>query len=428
MGTWGSRTSRDPPIGSVTYANRLMPQFLYVARTASGENVTGTLTAGSKRETLLALAERSLFPLRVEPAEQRAASRQWLPRRRIKGQAVATNLAQLADLLQNGVPLLKSLDILAEQATQPELADVFSNLRDLVAEGVALDAAMARRPDVFNELAISMVRAGAEGAFLEDALKRTADFLELQEELKWRVVGAMAYPAFLAVAGTCVVFVLVVFFVPKFAELFARLEQQGGGLPAATVALLWLSDALGRYGLLLAAAIGFGFVWLRQAVRTERGRLVADRLKLKIPVAGPIFLNSAVSRFCRVLGTLLKNGVPLLKALSIASDSAGNRVLAAAIRASAENISSGESLSRPLADCGLIPRPIMAMISVAEESNTLDTVLVSIADGLDRKIGRQLDIMVRLVEPVMLLVMGTVILFVLVALLLPVFDMSATMS
>jgi len=405
-----------------------MPQYTYVARTASGQDVAGSMSAGSKRETLLALAERSLFPLHVEAASGGLPLWRWRPRKRVKPQLVATNLAQLADLLQNGVPLLKSLDILAEQAAQRELADVLAGIRDQVAEGASLDAAMARRSDVFGELPISMVRAGSEGAFLEDALKRTADFLELQEELKWRVVGAMAYPAFLAVAGTCVTLILVVFFVPKFAELFARLEQQGGGLPAATVALLWISDTLGRYGLFLAGALTLGVLWLRQAARTDRGRLLADGLKLKIPVAGSIFLNSAVSRFCRVLGTLLKNGVPLLKALQIGSDSAGNKVLARAIRASAENISSGESLSRPLAQCGLIPKAIMAMISVAEESNSLDTVLVSVADTLDRKISRQLDIMVRLVEPVMLLAMGTVILFVLVALLLPVFDMSATIS
>ncbi len=405
-----------------------MPQFSYVARTATGQDVTGTISAGSKHETLLALSERSLFPLRVEAADAGRQLWQWRPRRRIKAQLVATNLAQLADLLQNGVPLLKSLDILAEQASQRELAELLSGIRDQVAEGTALDAAMARHPEVFGELAVSMVRAGSEGAFLEDALKRTGDFLELQEELKWRVVGAMAYPAFLAVAGFCVVVILIVFFVPKFAELFARLEQTGGGLPAPTVALLWLSDTLGRYGLFLGAILTAVVLWLRKAAQTDRGRLVVDRFKLKIPVAGPIFLNSAVSRFCRVLGTLLKNGVPLLKALNIGSDSAGNKVLSQAIQASAENISSGESLSRPLAECGLIPGPIMAMISVAEESNSLDTVLVSIADGLDRKISRQLDIMVRLVEPVMLLVMGSVILFVLVALLLPVFDMSATVS
>jgi general secretion pathway protein F/type IV pilus assembly protein PilC len=156
--------------------------------------------------------------------------------------------------------------------------------------------------------------------------------------------------------------------------------------------------------------------------------MFVDQWKLKIPLLGGIFLSGAVSRFCRVLGTLLQNGVPLLKALEISSESAGNRILSGAIRASAENISSGDTLARPLANCGLIPRPIMAMITVAEESNNLDSVLVSIADGMDRKIAQQLDIMVRLIEPILLLVMGGVILFVLVALLLPVFDMNAAMG
>ncbi len=403
-----------------------MPQFSYTARTLSGEDVAGRMTAASARETLHALAEKALFPLRVEPVEERLP--RWRLQRRIKPQSVATNLAQLADLLQNGVPLLKSLEILAEQATPQELGEVFHDIRDSVAEGTPLDQAFARHPKVFPEITVSMVRAGCEGAFLEDALKRTATFLELQEELKWRVVGAMAYPTFLAIAGFCVTVVLIVFFVPKFAELFKRLEEQGGGLPTATVVLLGLSHFLSRYGLILAGALVALGLWLRRAVKTDRGRMITDRLRLQIPVAGPIFLSYAVSRFCRVLGTLLRNGVPLLKALEISSDSAGNRVLGRAIRASAENISSGDTLSRPLAQCGLIPRPIMAMITVAEESNNLDEVLVHIADGLDRKIARRLDVMVRLIEPAMLLTMGTVILFVLVALLLPIFDMSASFS
>jgi general secretion pathway protein F/type IV pilus assembly protein PilC len=337
-------------------------------------------------------------------------------------------LSQLADLLQNGVPLLTALNVLAEQATERELAVVLADVRDRVAEGASLDEAFARHPKVFDELTVSIVRAGSEGAFLEDALKRTADFLELQEELKWRVVGAMAYPSFLAAASAVVTVVLIVFFVPKFASIYARLEQQGGGLPWATVVLLWLSDVARSYGLFLLAALAAALVWLRTAVKTKRGRMTADRWKLRIPVAGPIFLNSAISRFCRVLGTLLKNGVPLLKALEISSESAGNWVLGRAIRASAENVSSGDTLSQPLAQCGLVPRPVMAMIRVAEESNNLDSVLVNVADALDRKIARQLDIMVRLIEPIMLLVMGGVILFVLVALLLPVFDLSASMG
>jgi general secretion pathway protein F/type IV pilus assembly protein PilC len=403
-----------------------MPQFTYLARTPSGEDVAGSITAGSKRETLNLLAEKGVFALRVEPVRETAG--RWRFRRRIKRRAIATNLSQLADLLQNGVPLLTALNVLAEQAAERELAVVLADVRDRVAEGASLDEAFAHHPKVFDELTVNMVRAGSEGAFLEDALKRTADFLELQEELKWRVVGAMAYPCFLAVASALVTTVLIVFFVPKFASLFARLEQQGGGLPWATVVLLWLSDFVRSYGVFFAAALGGALFWLQSAVKTERGRATADRWKLRIPVAGPIFLNSAISRFCRVLGTLLRNGVPLLKALEISSESAGNRVLARAIRASAENISSGDTLSRPLAQCGLVPRPVMAMIRVAEESNNLDSVLVNIADALDRKIARQLDVMVRLIEPMMLLVMGGVILFVLVALLLPVFDMSASMG
>lgn len=403
-----------------------MAEFSYTARTAAGTDVSGTMTAGSKRELLCALADRALFPLHVQSVEP--SKPRWSFGNRIKTQAVATNLMQLSDLLRNGVALLSALEILRDQAVPAALGEVFGELHDMVAEGVALDTAFARFPHVFNELTVSMVRAGSEGAFLEDALKRTSDFLELQEQLKSRVTGAIIYPAFLAVAGFCVVTVLIVFFVPKFAELFAKLERQGGGLPTATVMLLAISNTLSRYGILLVIGVGMLVTWLRRLARSPAGRMAVDQWKLKIPIMGSIFLNAAVSRFCRVLGTLLQNGVPLLKALEISSDSAGNRILSGAIRASAENISSGETLSKPLASCGLIPRPIMAMITVAEESNNLENVLVSIADGMDRKIAQQLDIMVRLIEPILLLVMGGVILFVLVALLLPVFDMNSAMG
>jgi general secretion pathway protein F/type IV pilus assembly protein PilC len=406
-----------------------MPEFSYTARTLAGEQVTGAIVAESRRDALSALFDRSLFPMKVENSESVGAKWQRImsTRRRIKTDIIATNLTQLADLLQNGVPLLTSLRLLSEQSTHPGLAEVLRDVHDRVADGLSLDKAMVRHPHVFDELTASMVRAGSEGAFLEEALQRTADFMQLQQELKSRLVGAMAYPAFLAVTGFVVTLVLVVFFVPKFAGLFQSLER-AGGLPAATVALLALSDFLRDFGLFVGIGAFMLISWVRRWFRKPQGRLLADRWKLRIPVAGPIFLNYAVSRFCRVLGTLLRNGVPLLKSLEISSESAGNLVLAKAITASAENISTGNTLSRPLANCGLIPKAVMAMISVAEESNNLDNVLVNIADGIDRKAARQLDIMVRLVEPAMLLVMGTVILFVLTALLLPIFDMSAALG
>ncbi len=402
-----------------------MPEFTYTARTLSGEDVSGTVSAATKRETFAALAEKSLYPIRVENADARRARWQW--KKRVGASVIAATLTQLADLLQNGVPLMGSLEILAEQTAHPTMAEVLKDVRDQVSEGQSLDVAFAAHPKVFDELAVSVVRAGSEGAFLEDALKRTADFLEMQEELKNRVVGAMAYPAFLAVAGTLVTVFLIVFVVPKFATLFERIEREGGGLPTPTVILLGTSSFLGHYGLWVAAALGGLVGWLRSLLHTPRGRKFFDRWKLRIPVVGKILLNSALSRFCRILGTLLNNGVPLLRALEISSESTGNKVLAEAIVRSAENVSSGETLARPLAESGLIPRSVMAMISVAEESNTLDSVLVGIADTIDRKTARQLDLMVRMIEPMMLMVMGSIILFVMVSLLVPVFDMNTTM-
>lgn len=403
-----------------------MPDFAYLARNTAGQDVSGTLTAGSKREALAALAEQALVALRVEA--RKAPLQLWKPRRRVGGRLLATNLAQLADLLQNGVPLLQALELLAGQSTSPALAEVLDDIRGHVADGMSLDQAFARHPQVFNDLTISIIRAGSEGAFLEDALRRIADFLELQEDLKSRLVGAMTYPAFLAGVGIVVTTVLVVFFVPKFATLFTRLERQGNGLPLPTIILLAISHALGHYGpVILLGLVGL-VVAIRRGLASPLGRRLLDKWKLRVPVAGQIFLGYAVSRFCRVLGTLLHNGVPLLRALEISSQSAGNVVLSQAIRDSAQNVSAGNTLARPLAACGLIPRSIMAMITIAEQSNNLDQVLVQIADTIDRHNARRIDVMVRLVEPLMLMVMGGLIMFVITALLLPVFDMSASMG
>lgn len=402
-----------------------MPDFAYVAKTATGEQITGTLTAASEREALSILGERALFPLKV--AKDKPARSWGGGSKRVKPQVLATTLMQLGDLLSSGVPMLRSLEVLGKQASNRALADVMSDVRAQVSEGTPLDAAMARHPEVFNELTVSMVRAGSEGGFLEDVLKRTASFIEQQEDLKGRVVGAATYPALLGIAGFTATTVLIVFFVPKFAEMFERLKE-AGELPLVTVGLLWTSDFLGAYGIFLAAAAIGAVVWARKQIQTERGRLIWDGLKIKAPLMGSVVLNLAVARFCRVLGTLLRNGVPILKSLEISSDSTGNRVLARAIRAAAENISSGQSLAKPLAECGLFPQSVVEMISVAEESNNLENVLIGIADGIDRRTERQLDLTVRLIEPAMLLVMASVILVVVIALLLPVFQMSATIG
>lgn len=402
-----------------------MPQFTYTAKTAEGQMSSGVIQADDRRAALLQLADQSLRPVKVQ-AKSGLNMEQWSSplKSRVSGEVMAATLSQMSDLLDNGVPLLEALDILTEQATHPTIKTVMSTIRADVAEGVNIDQAMAKHA-IFDELTLSMVRAGTEGAFLEDALKRTALFLERREELKGKVTGALAYPAFLLFAGIAVTIVLIIFFVPKFEKLFERLERSGQGLPAPTIILLGTSDFLMAYGwLLILALAGAGFAFLQWA-KTEKGRWILDGVRLKLPIFGPILHSSAVARFCRVLGTLLANGVPIVKALNISSTSTGNRRLEEAIKKSCENIQSGETLSAPLSVSGLVPPAVMAMINVAERSNALDTVLIKIADRTEKKIEQQLGTMVRLIEPLTLVLIGSLVLFVLVGLLLPIFDMSA---
>jgi general secretion pathway protein F/type IV pilus assembly protein PilC len=398
-----------------------MPEFAYVARNASGERVNGTVMAGSHREVVNILAGKSLFPIQVDSADRPLRG----SGRRVKGQTMAVAYAQLASLLASGVPLLRAIDVLRKQSSNAVFSRVMGEVRDRVEQGEGLGDAMSRYPRVFSEMAVNMVRAGAEGGFLEEALDRVAQFTEQQEDLKARTVGALAYPVFLAVVGTSIVICLIVFFVPKFGELFQSLRERGE-MPALTEWLLALSTGLQQWGLFLLGGLAVLGVLVKARLATEEGRRLRDRLKLALPLLGKIFESLAVARFCRVLGTLLRNGVPILKSLEIARDAAGNRVLSEAIEAASENISAGQSLATPLAASGHFPATVVEMISVAEESNTLDEVLVQIADGLEKRTSRRLDLAVRLLEPLLLLLLAGAVLGVVVALLMPIIKMSST--
>lgn len=401
-----------------------MPEFAYTARRADGQVAQGSMQAVDRQQVLLALAKQSLTPLKVQAKSGFDLKSIQLPlKKRVSGEIMAATLSQLSELLDNGVPLLESLDILSKQSTSPVMQAVLTAIRNDVAEGVNIDQAMAKH-SVFDELTLSMVRAGAEGAFLEDALKRIAIFLERREELKGKVTGALAYPAFLLVAGILVTVVLIVVFVPRFEALFSRLEKSGQGLPMPTVMLLAASDFLRSYGWLVVGAVAAVGVGFNQWAQTTQGRWLLDGVRLKLPVFGAILHHSAVARFCRVLGTLLTNGVPIVRALQISSSSTGNKRLEQAILRSCENIKSGETLSAPLSASGLVPPSVMAMIHVAERSNTLDSVLLRIAERTELKIEQQLGTMVRLIEPMTLVLIGALVTFVLAGLLLPIFDMS----
>jgi len=400
-----------------------VPEFVYDARATSGQRSKGTLTANSEREVLAMLDARGLFPVSIKPAQAARQGRSW--GKRVKGRHMAAFYSQLADLLRSGVPLLRSLEILERQSSQPSLGLVVREVRAKVAEGTGLAEAMAQHPKTFDELTVSMVRAGQEGGFLEDVLKRIADFTEHQEDLKAKVVGALAYPVFLALVGFLVLNALVIFFVPRFEGIFKKLEESGD-LPGITKALMGTSHFLQQQGWWLVLLFVGAIVLFRRWAATERGRLLVDTWRLHMPGAGSIYLHLALSRFTRILGTLLHNGIPILQSLKIAKDSTGNRVLTQAITDAGENIRAGDSLAAPLAACKHFPRDVVEMMAVGEESNNLEKVLTDIADGLEKRTARQLELFVRLLEPVMLLVMALITLVVVAGLLLPVFKMSST--
>ena len=400
-----------------------MPDYAYTARDTTGQKITGTISAATEREVIAILSGKSLFPVQVSTDKVVVAGSSL----RVKGTVMANVYSQLSSLLRSGVPLLRSIAVLRDQTSNKNLKAILDDVYHRVEDGTTLADAMVRYPKAFSEMAVNMMRAGGEGGFLEDALDRVAQFTETQEELKGRTVSAMAYPIILGTAGTAVVTVLIVFFVPKFAEMFERLRERNE-LPIVTDWLLWVSDVSRAWGWLVLLAMAIVGAWIYMRLKTEEGRRMSDLFKLKTPFAGPIFQSFAVARFCRVLGTLLHNGVPILKALEISRDAAGNRILSKAIADASENISAGQSLAQPLEKSGHFPKMVVEMISVAEESNTLDRVLVELADGLERRTTRQLDLMVRLLEPVMLLMLAGVILVVVIALLVPVIKMSSTLG
>jgi general secretion pathway protein F/type IV pilus assembly protein PilC len=403
-----------------------MPEFTYEAMAGTGIRSQGTLTANSEREVMAMLDARGMYPIRIAASKSGVIAGKG--GRRIKKSILATFYGQLADLLHSGVPLLRSLELLQRQTTNVALSEVLREIRAKVADGTSLAEAMSRHPRAFDDLAVSMVRAGQEGGFLEDVLRRIADFTEHQQELMAKVVGSVVYPVVLAIAGTGIIILLMLFAVPRFEPIFKKLEDKGD-MPGLTVVVVTISHMIGSWvgavlGIVLALAL-FGF---RAWAGTEGGRRKLDAVKLRIPGAGKIFVSLAISRFTRILGTLMHNGIPILQSLRIAKDSMGNKVLADAIEKSAENIKAGNSLAKPLGASGLFPNDIVEMVAVGEESNNLENVLINISVALEKRTTRALELFVKLLEPVLLLVMAFFIFIIVMALLLPVFKISSVVN
>lgn len=399
-----------------------MPSFSYRAVNSTGQTIAGVLTAENYGVALRQLEEQSLYPVVVKEgaAETTLTLGGW---RRIKAAHLTTFYSQLADLLKAGVPMLRSLDVLSRQGSQGGLSQVLKELREDVAGGMALGDAMAKQPRVFSPLHASMVRAGEQGGFLEDVLHRIAVFSEKQDELRNKVVGAMIYPAILVCVGSAVVLVIMLLVVPKLRE-----QMRPETFNVMTVMVFTVADFLRLHYVTLGVALALVFASITAWIKTDGGRRAFELVKLKAPVMGKIMTMVAICRFCRILGTMLHNGVPILQALRISKDSAGNKILADVIEQSADSVKKGAALSTPLGASGLFPPTVVDMIAVAEESNNLETVLVQIADTNEARTARAIDLGVRVLEPVLLVVMAGVVFCIAVALLLPILTMGAAVQ
>ena len=400
-----------------------MPDFAYVARDMSGKSLAGTIAAANARDAATQLGAKSLFPITITVNK----TSQVKMTRRVPGAQMGSFYAQCASLLRAGVPMLRTLTLLSNQTGgNRTLQNAVSEIRGRVEEGESLGEAMGRYPRIFNEMAVNMVRAGSEGGFLEDALERVGVFVEKQEEIKGKTMGAIAYPVFVMFVGVVVVSILLIFFVPQFNEIFAGLKAKGQ-LPQVTELLLALSKFMSGYWWVILGTIGIIGLSINQYLKTPRGKHNADLLKIKTPLLGSVFLNLAVARFCQVLGTLLQNGVPILRSLEISRHAAGNLILSESIEAASEEITAGERLAKQLEKCGHFPQTVVEMISVAEESNSLDSVLVTISENLERTTFRRLETVVRLLEPMMLLILAAMVMFVVLALMIPILNSSSAL-
>jgi len=395
-----------------------MATFAYIARDTAGQRVEGKLAGASAQSVLAELQSRQLAPVQVQEVRD-----QPRVQRRVSARQLANAYRQLADLLHAGVPLLRALRLLGRSKSNPRLAKVMAAVADAVADGSRLADAMAAHGDVFPPVQIAMVRAGERGGFLEPVLQRMGGFLELQADMRGKVIGNLIYPAVLLGVMLTIILIALVFFVPKFRDFYARIQ-----LPLPTKIVLGASELLTTYwfAMVIAVAIVAVISWRLWQSAVVRRQLAI--WQLHIPVIGSLVRSLAVGRFARILGTLLENGIPMLSAMQISRDAAGHILLAEAIDKAAEAVRAGETLATPLATSGLLTEDVVEMISVGESANNLPQVLITVAETIEKRVDRMLNVFVRLMEPFLLLIMGGAVLFIFVALIVPMMRMSSSLS
>ncbi|MGD0349220.1 MAG: type II secretion system F family protein [Verrucomicrobiota bacterium] len=422
-----------------------MPKFNYVALDARGNETKGTLDVATQNEAIGRVKEMGLFPTRITEADK-MSERLAVKRARAGGkkrgaldlqikipgltgrvnQKVLTSFTrQLATLVDAGLPLLRGLRVLEKQERNSALRTILGELALAIEGGSTFSEALAQHPKTFNRLFVNMIKAGELGGVLEVVLKRLAEFSEKAQKIKGKVKSALFYPIAVMLVATGILILLMTFVVPRFKEVFAGMDVQ---MPDFTLFVLAVSDAVRHNIVKTLGAVAVAWVLIVLFLKTKIGRLLWDNLKLKLPAVGPVISKVAISRFCRTLGTLVSSGVPILQALTIVKETAGNVVISNAVAKVHDSVKEGETITAPLESARVFPPMVVSMVDVGEQTGALPEMLLRISDNYDEDVDNAVAAMTSLLEPLMIVVLALMVGSIVIAMFLPLIKMITTLS
>ncbi|MEO5915908.1 MAG: type II secretion system F family protein [Luteolibacter sp.] len=426
-----------------------MANFQYSALDAKGEQTTGAISAATEAEAIQQLRSKGLYPTQINeegkskgkgkgaPAKSKAKAKAKTVAKgktggSIKPKSLMIFTRQLATLIDSGLPLLRSLTVLEKQEPNPVLKATVSALAENVQGGSTFSESLAQHPKIFNKLYVNMVKAGELGGVLEIVLNRLAEYQEKAQKLKNKIVSAMVYPVIVMFIAVAILVFLMIFIVPKFKEMFSSTDQE---LPLISQIVFGMSEFFLHQSIPFVPNVLFVFIAFIVAVflfnmwgRTTGGRKAIDTMKLKMPILGDIQRKSAVSRFSRTLGTLVTSGVPILQALNITRDTAGNVVISRAIEKVHEAVKEGETIVTPLQASGVFPNMVISMVDVGEETGQLPEMLLKVADVYDDEVDNAVTALTSILEPIMIVILALIVGSVVFALFLPLIKMISTMG
>lgn len=427
-----------------------MPRYRYVAMDSGGSETEGVIDAKDQSQAVSMIRSKGLFPTRVSSLDSGGSQKSEKSAKkkgpasaskgmgteiklpsffggRIKPKQLMVFTRQLATLVDAGLPLLRGLRILLKQEKTPALRNALTGMGESVEGGSTFSEALAQFPKLFDNLFVNMVKAGEAGGVLEQVLARLAESLEKSEKIKAKVKSAMVYPIVVLVAAIGILVFLMIYIIPKFATIFDELLG-GKALPPLTQFVINLSNVIAHRWIMLIVGV-FVIIIVMKAIRaSKQGRFALDALKLKMPLFGSLFKKYAVSRFARTLGTLMTAGVPILQALNIVRDTAGNGVIANAIQGVHDNVKEGESMSMPLEASGVFPGMVVSMVDVGEETGALPEMLLRVADNYDDEVDTAVEGMTSVIEPIMLVLLALIIGTIVIAMFVPLISIVSGMA